>query len=85
LGKRDKLLIKILSGTQDNNIPFDETCNLLAHFGFENRIKGSHHIFYRDNVERILNLQPKDGKVKAYQVKQVRKAIIELKKGGFNG
>ena len=41
------------------------------------RIKGDHHIFTKDNVEEILNLQPKNGKGKPYQVKQVRDVILK--------
>jgi hypothetical protein len=44
--------------------------------GFDERIKGDHHIFTKDGVDEILNLQPKDGKAKPYQVKQVRDVIL---------
>jgi hypothetical protein len=40
------------------------------------KIKGSHHIFYRDDIEEIINLQPDKNKAKAYQVKQVRNLIL---------
>jgi len=33
-------------------------------------------------IEEILNLQPKRGKAKAYQVKQVRGIIIKYQLGG---
>jgi hypothetical protein len=43
-------------------------------------IKGDHHIFYKEGVEEIVNLQPlSDGKAKAYQVKQVRVIIFKYK------
>jgi hypothetical protein len=38
--------------------------------------------FTKDGVEEILNLQPKGGKAKPYQVKQVRRLIVEYKLGG---
>ncbi len=47
--------------------------------GFEERVRGSHHIFSKDGLEEILNLQPKQGKAKAYQVKQVRVIILQYK------
>ena len=47
--------------------------------GFEERIRGSHHIFTRDGVEEILNLQPKGAKAKSYQVKQVRNVILDYR------
>jgi predicted RNA binding protein YcfA (HicA-like mRNA interferase family) len=82
MSQRDKLLLKILRGTSDADIPFDQLCQLLKRLGFEQRIRGSHHIFYMDGIEEILNLQPKkQGKGKAYQVKQVRNLILKYKLG----
>ena len=80
MGKLEKTLQKILSGASDKNINFDEIKMVLYHFGFEERIKGSHHIFYRKNIENIINLQTaKDGKAKPYQVKQVRDIILKYR------
>ena len=79
MGKIDKLLVQILSGTCDSNIPFSGLCQLLKKYGFEERIRGSHHVFTKDNVEEILNLQPKGSKAKPYQVKQVRGIFIKYK------
>jgi hypothetical protein len=81
MGKHEKLLVQILRGTSDANIPFNGLCTLLKYIGFEERIKGSHHIFTMDGVEEILNLQPKGGKSKPYQVKQVRNLILKYKLG----
>jgi hypothetical protein len=50
--------------------------------GFEERVRGSHHIFTKDGVEEILNLQPKDAKAKPYQVKQVRAVILKYRLAG---
>ena len=60
----------------------DSLCQLLRSLGFDERIRGSHHIFTQDGIEEILNLQPKKGKAKAYQVKQVRDAILKYQLGG---
>lgn len=79
--QQDKLLAKILTGASDANIPFAQLCQLLINLGFEERIRGSHHIFAKEGVEEILNLQPKQGKAKAYQVKQVRAVIIKYQLG----
>jgi hypothetical protein len=50
---------------------------------FQERIRPSHHIFTREGVEEILDLQPKTGgKAKTYQVKQVRQLIIKYRLGG---
>src|SRR4030066_636393 len=80
--KRDKLLTKLLSGSSDANTQFDGLCQLLTNLGFEERIKGSHHIFTKEGVEEILNLQPKGPQAKPYQVKQVRTVILKYKLGG---
>ncbi|MBI4331156.1 MAG: type II toxin-antitoxin system HicA family toxin [Chloroflexi bacterium] len=72
MGSDEKVLAKILRGTSDANVPFRDVCHALQKLGFAQRIRGDHHIFTRDNVEEILNLQPKGSKAKPYQVKQVR-------------
>jgi len=85
MSQRDKLLVKILRGTADTNIPFEQLCQLLCTLGFDERIRGSHHVFSREGIEEILNLQPKQGKAKAYQVKQVRTVILKYQLGGQDG
>lgn len=77
MSKHEKLLLKILRGTSDKNIDFDELRNLMKRLGFEERINGSHHILSKEKVEEILNLQPKSGMAKPYQVKQVRNIIVK--------
>ena len=71
-----------MHGASDANISFDGMCRLLCRLGFEERIRGSHHIFTKNGVEEILNLQPKEAKTKPYQVKQVRNVILKYKLGG---
>lgn len=63
-----KLRQRILAGGSDTNVAFSALCRLLLRLGFDERIKGSHHIFTRDGVQEILNLQSKGNKAKAYQV-----------------
>ena len=69
MAKRDSLLVQVLSGTADARVPFDGLCRLLVRLGFDERIRGGHHIFTRNGIEEILNLQPKGRDAKAYQVK----------------
>jgi predicted RNA binding protein YcfA (HicA-like mRNA interferase family) len=76
------LLDQILRGEADANISFSEMLQLLKRLGFAERIKGSHHIFYREGVDEILNLQADGNKCKPYQVKQVRKVIIKYRLAG---
>lgn len=81
MGKYDKLLIRILSGASDASISFDELRQLLIRFGFDERIRGSHHIYTKVEIEEILNLQPNGSRAKPYQVKQVRAVIVRYKLG----
>jgi predicted RNA binding protein YcfA (HicA-like mRNA interferase family) len=83
MGRVEKALLKILRGTSDANVAFEELVLVLTHLGFEERIRGSHHIFTRPGVEEILNVQPRSGgEAKPYQVKQVRGVILRYKLGG---
>ena len=75
-------MLQILRGASDANLPFDGLCALLRHLGFDERVRGSYHIFSRDGVEEILNLQPAGAKAKAYQVRQVRGVILRHRLGG---
>lgn len=71
-----KTLNRILRGTSDKNIRFDDLCKLLRHLGFVERIRGGHHIFTLPGIPEILNLQPRGNQAKPYQVRQVRNAIV---------
>ena len=75
MGKHSKLLGKILAGEADTNIEFTALCQLLRRFGFDERIRGGHHIFTRPDIGEIINLQPKGNKAKPYQVRQIRNII----------
>lgn len=79
MSQLEKIILKILTGNSDSNINFDDLKKLLLKLGFELRVKGSHHIFWKNDVEEIINLQPDNGKAKAYQVKQVRQILIKYK------
>jgi predicted RNA binding protein YcfA (HicA-like mRNA interferase family) len=79
MGKYDNLLLEILKGTSDSNISFSELCHLLRRLGFEERIKSSHHIYRKQGVEEKINLQKEGSHAKPYQVKQVRKIILQYK------
>lgn len=82
MSEQDKLLLRILRGTSDANIPFEGLCRLFQRLGFDERIRGSHHIFTKEGVEEILNLQPKGRQAKPYQVRQVRRVILKYHLGG---
>lgn len=82
MARLDKVLERILRGASDANISFEELCKLLKTLGFEERVRGGHHIFTREDMEEIINLQPKGGKAKPYQVKQVRNLVLKYRLGG---
>jgi len=81
MGKYDKLLHKVLSGCSDSNIQFSELCQLLYKLDFKERIRGDHHILSKQGISEIINIQPKEGKAKPYQVKQIRNLILKYKLG----
>jgi len=81
MGKYDKLIFQILRGRSDTNIAFSDLNSLLKHFGFEERIKGSHRIYRMDGIVEKINLQKDGSKAKPYQVKQVRNIILKYKLG----
>jgi len=74
--RRSLLMQRILGGNSDSNIRFNDLCALLRGLGFDERIRGSHHIFTRDDLGGQLNLQPSGSNAKAYQVQQVRQFIL---------
>ncbi len=82
MGKWDKLLDRVLKGTSDANIEFEELCNLLEHLGFERRSRGSHNVFRKSGLMEKPNLQSCGHLAKPYQVRQVRDIIVKHKLGG---
>ena len=79
MGRYELILRRVLTGTNDSNIAFRDLCTLVSALGFTLRTNGSHHIFFMESIPEILNLQPKRGKAKPYQVKQVRTVIVRYK------
>ena len=44
----------------DSNIKFSDLVNLLISLEFEERAKGSHHIFSKEGINEIINIQPNE-------------------------
>jgi hypothetical protein len=82
MGKLEKILWQILTAGSDQNIAFTDLVYLLKDMGFEERIKDSHHLFSKDGVDEIVNIQPAGNKAKPYQVKQVRAIIMKYRLAG---
>lgn len=57
MSKYKKLADKILSGDSDANIAFNDLCELLRKIGFDERIRGNHHIFRKFGIYEKINLQ----------------------------
>ena len=76
MGRHDKLLAQLLGGRADANVGFEAMCGLLRRLGFEERTRGSHHVFRRSGVEELINLQRDGDKAKVYQVRQVRAVLV---------
>ena len=73
--KVQKILMKLLAGSK--NVRFEDIYLLLQAFGFVlERVSGSHHIFKREGVAELINIQNVSGNVKPYQIKQIL-SIIE--------
>ena len=77
--RQSRLIDQVLSGASDANIRFANLTSLLESLGFQSRIRGGHHIYWKAGVAEILNLQEKSGKAKPYQVKQVRSILVRYK------
>ena len=78
--KAEKLAAKILTGKSDKNFAFNDLCYLLERVGFHLRSgRGSHRIYYKEGIVEIINIQPRNGKAKPYQVKQVRELLLKYK------
>jgi hypothetical protein len=73
--KHEKFLKHFLDGQSDTDIAFDDLSSLLKRLGFDERVRGDHHIFVKVGITEIINLQPTNAKAKPYQVKQVRNLI----------
>ena len=81
MSKPAKTLERILRGTSDANIRFADLLALLRALGFREHIRGGHHIFSRDGIEDIINVQPNGSISKRYQIKRVRQLIHKYRLG----
>ena len=82
MSQHEKMMLAILSGTQDKNISFSDFQRVLDRLGFQCRVKGDHFIYTKDGIEEIINIQPVGKLAKSYQVKQVRQTILKYRLGG---
>lgn len=78
MGKQRKTYEKIMGGNSDNNIEFTDLCNMLDWLGCTcKRIRGDHFLYNYQDIQTIINLQPRGSKAKEYQVRQVREFLAK--------
>ncbi len=84
MSKYQKILLNLLLSKSDKNINFEDLVYLLKYLDFDERIKGSHHIFTKIGIKEVINIQPiENNKAKPYQVKQIRNIILKYKLGAL--
>ena len=81
MSRHERLLQTILGGRSDVNIRFADLRSLLQHLGIQERIRGSHHLFDKEGIVEIVNLQRRGGHANPYQVRQVRQLILKYRLG----
>ncbi|MCY4558190.1 MAG: type II toxin-antitoxin system HicA family toxin [Chloroflexi bacterium] len=68
-----------MSGQSDANIRFDDLRMFLLRLGFDERVRGSHHIFRKEGVRERLNIQRDGSNAKPYQVRQIRQTVLRYR------
>lgn len=78
--RRDKDLNRILDGRYDQSVDFALLLTVLNRLGFSVRTVGSHTTATRSDVPVAIVIQPRGKLAKDYQVRQVRRVILEYVK-----
>lgn len=82
MSKQSKLLRRVLSGTSDANVSFEELSRLLAWLGFDERTSGgSHYTYSREGIPEILTI-PRRTPLKPIYVRKARELILRHKLAG---
>ena len=77
-----KIRAEILSGKSDKNISEEDMVFFLSKIGaIHRRTKGSHMQYSIEDIPELINIQPKNGKIKPYQVKEIRNIVNKYKLG----
>lgn len=79
MNKAEKLKAKLLAGQGYHNFSFDDLVLLLENLGFIRRPQSgtSHERFMHPAFVDVVNIQPKKGQCKPYQLRQIRNLIKE--------
>ena len=81
MSHHERLMRTIPRRRSDANIRFKDLRTLTRYLGFEERVCGSHHLFDKEDIVDIVNLQRHGGHTKHYQVRQVSQLILKYKLG----
>ena len=84
MGRHERMVQTILRGRSDANIRFADLRALMRYLGFDERVRGSHHLFDKEGIAEIVNLQSRGGQAKPYQVRQVRRLLLKYTLGADN-
>ena len=58
---------------------------LLRHLGFDERTRGSHHLFRKSDITELMNLQREGSKANVYQMRQVLAVLLKYRLAGKGG
>ena len=73
-----KVYESVISGESDNNIKYTDFQNLIIDLGFEfRRQKGSHTMYFHNEIKEFVNIQKDGSKAKGYQVEHLRNVILK--------
>lgn len=81
MDRYERLRRDVRDGRVRANVRFENLRALLRNLGFEERIRGSHHIFRKAGVAELVNLQSDGSDAKPYQIRQVRRLIRKYRLG----
>ena len=71
MSKLQKLIEKILEG---RNVSYEEAERLLIQLGFKIRVKGSHHVFFKDNYLKNVSIKRRS-QLLAYQIRELKEVL----------
>ena len=63
----ERLARQILLARSDANIDFDDLRRLLHALGFVERMRGGHHVFVKESIAELVNLQPEGRHAKGFK------------------
>lgn len=71
MSKLQKLIEKILEG---RSVSYEEAEKLLIQLGFQVRVKGSHHVFFKDNYLKNVSIKRRS-QLLAYQIRELKEVL----------